>query len=93
MCPTLKHEMRGGVSNSSIYAARDRSPLPSLSPAFLCISRSLFFLPRQDKELEECTFAPRVNSMSRRAARSRRQALGENHLTVDDRLYDESVRR
>eukprot|EP00903_Cladosiphon_okamuranus_P016343 g15071.t1 len=45
------------------------------------------------KELEECTFTPRVNSVSRRAARSRRQALGENHLTVDDRLYDESVRR
>ncbi|CAM9090747.1 unnamed protein product, partial [Hapterophycus canaliculatus] len=47
----------------------------------------------QDKELEECTFTPRVNSVSRRAARSRRQALGENHLAVDDRLYDESVRR
>lgn len=54
----------------------------------------LFFLaPVQDKELEECTFTPRVNSVSRRAARSRRQALGENHLAVDDRLYDESVRR
>ncbi|CAM9320548.1 unnamed protein product [Ectocarpus sp. 12 AP-2014] len=47
----------------------------------------------QDKELEECTFTPRVNGVSRRAARSRRQALGENHLTVDDRLYDEFVRR
>eukprot|EP00752_Nemacystus_decipiens_P018403 g16506.t1 len=47
----------------------------------------------EDKELEECTFTPKVNIVSRRAARSRRQALGENHLTVDDRLYDESVRR
>lgn len=47
----------------------------------------------QDKELEECTFTPRVNNVSRRAARNRRQALGENHLTVDDRLFDESIRR
>lgn len=47
----------------------------------------------QDKELEECTFKPRVNNVSRRAARNRRQALGENHLTVDDRLFDESIRR
>ncbi|CAM9587135.1 unnamed protein product, partial [Sphacelaria rigidula] len=46
-----------------------------------------------DKELEHCTFTPHVNVVSRRAAVTRREALGERHLAVDERLFDESVRR
>lgn len=43
--------------------------------------------------MEGCTFTPRVNKTSRRAALSRRESMGEEHLGVDERLFDESVRR
>ncbi|CAM9794790.1 unnamed protein product [Discosporangium mesarthrocarpum] len=47
----------------------------------------------EEEELERCTFKPHINRRSRRAALSRREALGERNLTVDDRLYDESIKR
>lgn len=69
------------LRRAHVHRARPSAPTPAPPP------------PVQDKELESCTFTPHVNRVSRRAALSRREALGENHLAVDERLYDESLRR
>lgn len=68
------------LRHAHVRRARPSAPTPAPPPV-------------QDKELESCTFTPHVNRVSRRAALSRREALGENHLAVDERLYDESLRR